>query len=97
MRQTPRQLLAPALPSIMVELIRANCSDTQFITISTLRDLVLKDTIEKLGEHPADYDTKRLKARVRYSLQTAKDIDPRITIKYHKTQRKTPLIKIYYN
>jgi len=96
MRQTPRQLLAPALPSIMVELIRANCSDTKFITIATLRDLVLADTIKKLGEKPADYDVNRLKARVRYSLQTAQDIDPRVTVKYHQTQRKTPLIKIYY-
>jgi len=96
MHQTPRQLLAPALPSIMVELIRANCSETDFITVSKLRDLVLEYTIEKIGQQPADYDTNRLKSRVRYSLQTAQDIDPRIKIKYHQTQRKTALIKIYY-
>jgi hypothetical protein len=96
MQETPRQLLAPALPSIMVELIRANCSDTDFLTIAKLRDLVLADTIAKIGQQPADYDVNRLKARVRYSLQTAQDIDPRINVKYHQTTRKTPIIKIYY-
>jgi hypothetical protein len=96
MDHTPKQTLAPALPGIMVKIIEQNCSDTTFLTIEALRDLVLEYTKQTLGELPKNFDKQALYNRVRYSLATAQDIDPKVKIKHHLTQRKTTLIKIYY-
>lgn len=97
MQETPRQLLAPALPGIIVQIVKDNCSEQDFLTISKLRDKVVQYTESKLGERPTDFDIEALKRRIRYSLQTAQDIDPAIRVKYHQTQRKTSIIKIYYH
>lgn len=96
MEQTPKQMLAPALPNILVNIIQKNCSDASFLTLSQLTRKVIEHTEEQLGYKPKNFDPKALQRRVRYSLQTSIDIDPKIYFKHHQTQRKTPLIKIYY-
>jgi hypothetical protein len=89
----PKETEAPALPNIVLGIIKDNASSEVFLTLPGIRDRV----IDKMRNWiPDTSERRRLYVRIRYCMPTVQLIDKKVKIKEALTQRKTKIIKVYY-
>lgn len=92
--QPPKETEAPALPNIVLGIIKEHASSEAFLTLPGIRDRV----IDKMRNwHPGTEERRRLYVRIRYCMPTVQLIDKKVILKEALTQRKTKIIKVYYN
>ena len=92
--QPPKETEAPALPHIVLGIIRGNASAESFLTLPSIRDKVIE---EMQGWQPDTEERRRLYVRIRYCMPTVQLIDKKVLVKDALTLRKTKIIKVYYN
>ena len=94
--QPPKTTEAPALPNIVLSIIRDNADRETFMTLPMLRDRIIDMHPEWT---PDTEERRRLYCRIRNCIPTVQliDMDKKVIIKEALTVRKTKIIKIYYN
>lgn len=92
--QPPKETEAPALPHIVLHLLKSEADSQTFLTLPTLRDMVIE---QHPDWNPGTEERRRLYCRIRNSIQTVQLIDKKVLVKEALTVRKTKMIKLYYN
>lgn len=92
--QPPKETEAPALPHIVLQLIKQNASSQSFVTLPGLRDEIIS---QHPDWQPDTRERERLYNRIRTCISTVTLIDKKVLVKEALTTKKTKIIKIYYN
>jgi hypothetical protein len=98
MQELPKQMKYPALPGVILEVVKNHCTTQDFLTISAIRDKIL-ESVSVNGYKPTKRERELFTNRIQHAVRngTVSDIDPKVIIAKRPNTRKQLTYKIYYN